>query len=318
MLGCRDVCDSAALSMTHPPLILRYWQYLSERFHPAQFTLLAVLIGGVLLLGSVGDVSKLPDLSSMLTASVALFLFLLRLRIFDEFKDHAHDMLHYPERPLPRGLVSKRELRLLLLLVWGGELICVFIGGYGVAAVYGIALAYSLLMYKEFFLRSWLRERFTLYVVSHELLVIPLYCYIASFAVPATVDLYSPRLVALIMFSGAQLFLLEVTRKVRTAEHEVASRDTYTAQYGVRGAGTLVFFTAFFSVVGLTLYERLTTGGAGISALLGSILLLVLVSVLRTFIAAPTARHAKNLFYMAIVLFSATHIVFILNAYLSV
>jgi 4-hydroxybenzoate polyprenyltransferase len=300
--------------MKHPTLAKRYYQYLHERFHPAQFTLLSLLIAAALVFGAAVIDASRPSLSTVFVAALALMLFLLRLRIFDEFKDHAHDTLHYPERPLPRGLISKNELRFMLVAVFLSEIMLLFFGGYWTAPLFYAALGYSLLMYKEFFLGTWLRKRFTLYVVSHELLLIPLFISIASFTVSDPLLFFTEKFAALLVFSGSQLFLLEVARKMRTAEHEVASRDTYTAQYGIRGAGTLLFITALFSVIGLILFEQLITNSTGILSLIGCASLLLFVIKISTFMRFPSARNASRLFHSAIFFFAITHIGFIAYA----
>src|SRR5712691_10597834 len=52
-------------------------------------------------------------LASVLVAFGTAWLFFLQLRIADEFKDCADDARYRPYRPVPRGLVSLRELGVL-------------------------------------------------------------------------------------------------------------------------------------------------------------------------------------------------------------
>ena len=132
--------------MKHQMLIERYYRYLLERFQPAQFVFLATLVAMTLLVGVSVIGSTIFSFAALLFATLALFLFLLRLRIFDEFKDHAHDMLHYPQRPLPRGLISKNELCFMLVFGFVGEIAILFWGGPWTTPLFFCAFGYSLLM----------------------------------------------------------------------------------------------------------------------------------------------------------------------------
>ena len=69
----------------------------------------------------------IPDGKALIVAFVTTFIFFLQLRIADEFKDFADDLRFRPYRPVPRGLISLRELGVvgvigaliqLLLALW--------------------------------------------------------------------------------------------------------------------------------------------------------------------------------------------------------
>ena len=162
-------------------------------------------------------------------------------------------------------------------------------------------------------MHKWLRKRFTLYVVSHELFVIPFFVYVASFAVRDPRLFFTWAFAALLVFTGMQLFLLEVARKMRAKEHEVASLDTYTAQYGVQGASVLLFCIAFFSIISLTVFERLVTGNVGTLSLLGYVALLAFVMPIRAFMYTPSARNASRLFAAAIFFFATINVGFVVS-----
>src|SRR5512143_1279527 len=89
----------------------RWWIYQAERF--------PVFAHGPLILAfSMSAMSYSALLrgadalrpSAALVAFVTAFLFFLQLRIADEFKDAEDDARFRPYRPVPRGLVSLREL----------------------------------------------------------------------------------------------------------------------------------------------------------------------------------------------------------------
>jgi hypothetical protein len=223
---------------------VRYILYLKERFPPQQFILLAGLlaaVAGVCLQARV--FGELVSWRAMLGAFLALLFFLFRLRLFDELKDYAHDSRFYPDRPLQRGLITTGDVRRLIAASLAAEIAVAVYAGPLPLAYFAASLGYSLLMFKEFFAPAWLRQRFTLYIFLHELLAIPLFFYAASMQVPAARLYADPLAWAVALFLGCQLFFLEISRKMRPPEQENAARDTYTAQYGVRGASALLLVT---------------------------------------------------------------------------
>jgi 4-hydroxybenzoate polyprenyltransferase len=112
-------------------------------------------------------------------------------------------------------------------------------GGVGKScAAWLVALGYSLLMAKEFFVGAWLRPRLVLYAVSHMLVMPLILLWVAQMAVgdaplPAGVEL----LLALSFLSG---FSFEIGRKTRGAAEEREGVDSYTKSLGPRLAPTTV------------------------------------------------------------------------------
>src|SRR5271154_472032 len=98
-----------------PTMVNRWWIYQRERFpifaHSpliAAFSLSAVSYSAL-----IRGMHQLPGWRSCLVAFASSFLFFLQLRIADEFKDFEEDSRFRPYRPVPRGLVSLRELGVL-------------------------------------------------------------------------------------------------------------------------------------------------------------------------------------------------------------
>lgn len=217
----------------------RWWVYQRERFPVfahgpliAAFSLSAVSFSR-LLRGR----SDLPGAAATLVAFATALLYMLQLRIADEFKDFEEDARYRPDRPVPRGLVSLRELGFV---------------GVGCAAVQaGLALwldpsmllllavvwAYLALMSKEFFVGEWLKRHHVLYLVSH-MAILPL------------VDLYAtacdwwaggdrvppPGLVWFLIVSYFNGVVIEVGRKIRAPADEEPGVNTYSALWGLRRA----------------------------------------------------------------------------------
>jgi len=220
---------------------VKYRQYLAERFPLPQFILLAGLLaagsGVCIQTRAYGEVRSFGAIG---LAFLGLLFFLFRLRLFDEIKDYAHDLRFHPGRPLQRGLLTVRDIVWMIAVSLVVEICVAVYAGAAPLIYFSISLAYSLLMFKEFFAGGWLRERFTLYVFSHELLVIPLFLYVSALQ-GLTPGLYKASFVwEVALFSGCQLFFLEISRKMRSPEQENGARDTYTSQYGILGASLLL------------------------------------------------------------------------------
>jgi len=282
-------------------ILTRCWLYLNERFPLKDFIpLSAVFAAASSFTVQVYMDHDLQRPDALFTGFVALFLFLFRLRLFDEFKDFKHDAQYYPDRPVQRGLITLQELAVLLVIVSGIEFFIAFMNGFVVTIIFLIAFFYSLLMFKEFFVSSWLRKHFTVYIASHEILVFPVFFYIFALNGMRLEHLEQTYFWFLVILLGGQMFLLEVARKIRPKELEVDSGDTYTAQYGIRGASILLVFLGAM-VAGFNFYiVKIIYGKVSIFQILPLLMgLFFLYSVMR-FLRWPSAKSAKGAFHIAI------------------
>jgi 4-hydroxybenzoate polyprenyltransferase len=212
----------------------RWWIYQRERFPVlahgpliAAFSFSAVSVSALLR-----DRMELPETRSLLVACVSTFVFFLELRVADEFKDSGEDALYRPYRPVPRGLVTLKELGI--------------VGAAGMLIQLGLALwldpalvlllvptwLYLGLMSKEFFAPEWLRKRPITTLWTH-MLIMPLIVLhatacewlVAGVAPPASL----PWFLAVGFFNG---IVIEVGRKIRGPEDEEPGVTTYTALWG--------------------------------------------------------------------------------------
>src|SRR6185436_6178910 len=78
------------------------------------------------------------DRTSLLGA-VTLFCFFFHLRVFDEHKDWADDVIHHPDRVLQRGVVTLRDLRVLGGIAIAVEIVLAAVRGAPALAAWGIA-----------------------------------------------------------------------------------------------------------------------------------------------------------------------------------
>jgi 4-hydroxybenzoate polyprenyltransferase len=194
------------------------------------------------------------DLTTLLGA-VTLFCFFFHLRVFDEHKDYAEDLVHYPHRILQSGLVSLRDLRLLGGIAIAAEIVLAALRGSAAFVAWLAAFLFSLLMLKEFFAREWLKRHFLVYATSH-LLVMPLLALMVFSFTTGRWPWEAPLWFGVYAWVGFFVtFNWEVSRKIRAPEDEVAGVETYTRIFGTYGAAYLVLLirvidTAVVALVG--------------------------------------------------------------------
>lgn len=272
----------------------RWWTYQNERFPLAvNGPLVAVFSLGALYHSALlrGAATR-PGWRAALVAVVAVLGFFLLLRIADEFKDAEKDAKYRPYRPVPRGLVSLRELGLL-----GAGTAVVQLGltlwlDPEVTLVLVAAWAYFGLMTVEFFAGDWLEARLGLYAASH-MVILPLVALLATACDWAVAGTRPPMALGwFLAASYANGLVLEVGRKIRAPEDEETGVETYSKHWSRTGAVGVWMFALGTAAVLTGLAA--TRVGAG-SWTLGGLGLLAggtgLVAV--RFLRSPTSDRAE-------------------------
>ena len=191
--------------------------------------------------------------------------FFLLVRIFDEFKDAEDDAKYRKELPVPRGLVSLKELMIVGIIVVLAQISVMLVFFPKLIVVWALVLVYLCLMGKEFFIPEWLKKHQFWYVTSH-MFIIPLIDILAS-GLDWAVDEVRPS-VGLGFFFLVSYFngiVLEIGRKIRTPENEKEGVLTYSSMLGLRKAlllwiGILLItfvcslFAAEYANYGITAY----------------------------------------------------------------
>lgn len=252
----------------------RWWTYQRERFpllgHGvliAAFSFCAVSLSRMLR----GD-AGLPPWPVMLVAFGTCFTFFLQLRIADEFKDYEEDARFRPYRPVPRGLVTLRELGMLFaaaaviqfaLAVWLDARLVVLLGA---------TWLYLALMSKEFFAGEWLRRRPVLYMTSHMLIMPLVDLYAASADWLPAAGRPPAGLAWFLLASYFNGLVIEIGRKVRSPEDEEPGVDTYSRLWGRRRAvcswlGAMAVTTVFAMAVSAYLQAAWAVGALLAAAL---------------------------------------------------
>jgi len=241
-------------------LVKRLWAYQAERFPLAAYGVLIVSYysSNQFLAQVLSNPGPVRYSTHSIMGAVCLFCMFLHLRVFDDHKDFDTDRRHYPGRVLSRGLVRLGHLKvfgaaaILLEIVLGG--MC---GPPALSAVM-IALGYSLLMLKEFFVPSLLRRHFLVYTISH-MLIMPLFALVVFSFTTHRYPWEAPGWFVFYAFVGFFVTLnWEVSRKIRAPEDEIPGVESYSSIFGTFGAAYLVILiriidTAMVFLVGLHL-----------------------------------------------------------------
>jgi 4-hydroxybenzoate polyprenyltransferase len=243
-----------------PSFLQRWWIYQRERFPLIKHGVLVAIYSGsavsyswLLRDRTTGTVTTYPTGGSWAIAFIVLFLLFLQLRIADEFKDFEDDRRYRPYRPVPRGLVSLRELGLLgigcgclqlgLTVALGGAMIWLLLLNWG----------YLGLMSAEFFCSRWLKAHSWVYLVSH-LVILPLMTlYATGCDWAAAQTAIPPDLKWFFALSFTLGMMIELSRKIRAPGDEEPGVDTYSAHWGIKRAIATwlmaAWLTAIFSLL---------------------------------------------------------------------
>lgn len=285
--------------MAHPdhpaPWPSRFWAYLQERF-PLVNSLLFV----ILFLTGYTFTAFLVRPGAPVTADyrwplamLALYFFFLRLRVFDEHKDYEEDLRHYPDRVLQSGRISLRDLR---RVAWAGTLFEAAVSWLfspWAFACWLLAVGYSLLMAREFFVGEWLRPRLLLYALSHMLVMPLIVLWVGSMALEGA-PMPWWGLVELGALSFCSGLAFEIVRKIRPPAAERPGILTYSAIFGYRRAPWVVALALLAAV--LLNYDLLRQLGQGPGWYLAlAVLWLGYLALGLAFVRRPAEASAKRL-----------------------
>ncbi len=165
------------------------------------------------------------------------FLQFLMVRIIDEFKDYDEDCKYRPYRPVPRGLITLKELKVLFI-------ICAIMQIYITASISVKGIIYLILVWvffaimsKSFFMKKLLDKHILLEVTFDELLMPVLVIYLSSFVMYNMSRLFTSNYFYIYLFMTYFIsWVVEIARKVRCKEDEEEGVKTYTAVFGIKKA----------------------------------------------------------------------------------
>ncbi|HUH05617.1 MAG TPA: UbiA family prenyltransferase [Kofleriaceae bacterium] len=293
---------SEPLPMTTPAPTRSFWssfaEYLGERF-PVPVTLLlsvATALGAYATAQAeiirAGNAPLIID-GTALAGCLMIFLFLFHLRVFDEHKDYQLDAETRPDRPVQRGVITLGQLKVLGAIAAAGQIALALAAGPKLAALYAIPMAYSLLMYVEFFARDWLAARIGWYAISHTVVMCLLALVLGvryadgAFGVP-------PALWGFVALNLTSFLSVDVLRKIWAPPTEVDGLDSYSKRYGIPRACSLgaALIVASAAIAGWTGWNL--GGRIGWLAVVAAVTAWGLFEI-RGFAAAPTVKREKRL-----------------------
>ena len=228
-------------------IVKRWLVFTQERFPPLVQIPMVFLFVAVNLHAGNYFLSREWSYPQFSVLAILGLCFFFRLRCFDEIKDYAVDCVVNPTRPLARGLLSVDQVKTMiafLILIECG-LVAYFCKNS--AAAYLFPLAYSFLMYEEFFISRWLAPKLTCYAVTHTFVASLLGLALAL--LPQNdfkMELWQKGL-TLSLFNWFQFNIFEFARKTFASSEEKKNHDSYSSLYRPIGAVALTF-----SQVGLT------------------------------------------------------------------
>jgi len=227
--------DEASLN-----LAMRWLIFIKERFEPfSHLAMIALFVAGHWAMVAMPHVIFVPRSVSLLTFFGTLTFF-FKLRLYDEIKDYETDIAYNPTRPLPRGLLGHRHLYLAIGTCISAEILFFGIASPNSLQILIPAIAYSLLMYKEFFIPSLIRPKLTTYAVMHTVVTVLLSMTIFSALTNATVYNLSHEYLYFALMSWMLFNIFEFGRKTFTDNEERDQVPSYSNVWGRYGAVILL------------------------------------------------------------------------------
>ena len=192
--------------------------------------------------------------SIQITGFLTLFLVFFQLRLFDEIKDFQVDSEVSPERPVQRGVITLKEIKILAGIVT--SLIIILNAFYGFDnLIKTLSMeAFIFLMLKEFFVGDKLRGNRLIYASLHMLVMPFMGAYIGGHTGYPCFSCGSLIVFAITYLAG---FVIEVGRKIEAPESEKPGVDNYSKLLGAKGA-TYLYLTivALFSALSSIVISR--------------------------------------------------------------
>ena len=296
---------------------IQNWKvFVRQRFNPAAY-LPAIIIfvaaqysfQAVVMPGSLN-----ASMVQLLLIALATLVFFFLLRLYDDVKDQRFDTHIHPERPLPQKIVHEKELRSAAWL--SIAFVFVAFGSLGKEPAFAIVLTilYSLLMFKEFLLGEWLRQRLVLYAVTHTFVIFLLSVCILSAVTKIGFFDFANVIYIYALATWLAFNTFEFARKTFATKEEREGLPSYSKSLGRLGAFALATITSGGAVLLVSLSLQAVRWGV---AILSIPLALFLIAGL-TYVGSNKAVYAKayrlvgesfpTLLYLTVVAFGFLYI----------
>ncbi|MBI4428381.1 MAG: hypothetical protein HY562_04615 [Ignavibacteriales bacterium] len=211
--------------------------YFREMYPPG----LRVFMSALLCISFFGFVARIEGFEATVVciaiATLSVFCVMLILRLMDELKDREIDAQLFPTRPLPSGMVLELDIKFSLVFVTSFYVLINLCTGKALWMALAV-LAYSVLMFRHFFVPALLRRNLLLTLATHNPIIPLLLWYLVTLysadqGVRATTHI-TLKLFVIVMY-WLVLLSWELSRKIRSEEEEDAY-VTYSRIFGRKGA----------------------------------------------------------------------------------
>ncbi|MEO0946514.1 MAG: UbiA family prenyltransferase, partial [Pseudomonadota bacterium] len=110
---------------------------------------------------------SLPPLDGYVIGFALVMILFFQMRVCDEIKDLEDDKAYRPERPIPRGLVSLRQIVVLGAATAPVAILLALVWGHGLVWLLLLVWLWLAAMTFEFGVPAWLKAHPVLYLLSH-------------------------------------------------------------------------------------------------------------------------------------------------------
>ena len=231
-------------------MLKRLHIYLKERY-----PLLARLILGLIVFLEIHFIILLNEGVTSFNIGIqefvgayTVFAFLLWLRIADDLKDFETDKILFPDRPLARGAVYKKDVMILCVIVQAIAVVLnvIFMNN---IIFFCILYAYGYLMSKWFFQRAKIQPSLPLALVTHN----PVQMFVNLYIISFTVIKYGlrPFTITTVMTLWTLYFpalIWEVSRKIKAPKDE-NDYTTYSKLFGYKKATRFVMILTIVDII---------------------------------------------------------------------
>lgn len=214
---------------------VRLWLYQSERFPLLRHGLLIASFSSsaVCVSALLRGTAQFPQTGALIVSFLVLLTLFLQLRIADEFKDAKEDACFRPERPVPRGLISLKELAITGVIVALFQAALVLSYDPPLMLMLTAVWVYMALMTAEFFVPAWLKSRLFLYMASH-MLIMPLIDLLATACDWLVQGVSIPAGLAwFLVISFLNGMIIELGRKTWAPSMERPGVESYSSAWGL-------------------------------------------------------------------------------------
>ncbi len=281
-------------------LVKRFWIYQKERFpifgHGPLifiFTFSAISYSRICR-GAEGFIAWKHFLIGCFT-SFSLFLL---LRILDEFKDQEDDAKYRSHLPVPRGLVTLSELKVLGIFVFIIQFALIAYYQTTMLGLYLGVIIWLFLMTKEFFAKAFMRDRLILYAASHMLIIPFVDLYISGLDWKLEGESMHLGLILFFLVSFFNGLVLEVGRKIRIPEDESEGVQTYSSLLGATKS-TYLWLALLSTTFGIAAYAIYFASLPSISYILLGVMFSLSAFVALRFLNDMQSKKAKHIEIMA-------------------